>query len=99
MRISLVKTAYAAFLLIGLVYAFVTLRGPNGIAGMMDRQRQVREYEKGNQQLQREISLKKERIDRLATNPAEQEMEIRQRYKLARPGEKIFILNDAKPAK
>lgn len=95
MRISFVKAVYALLLVAGLGYAFITLRGPNGIAGMMERERQVREYEKGNQQLQREISLKKEYIDRLAGDPVEQEKVIRERYKLAKPGEKIFILNDA----
>lgn len=96
MKISAVKTLYALIVLCGIVYAFVVLRGPNGIPGMVEKQRLVREYERSNQDLQREIEEKQERIKRLQSDPAEQEMEIRQRMKLARPGEKIYILGDNK---
>ncbi len=96
MRISAVKTLYALIVLCGILYAFIVLRGPNGIPGMFDKRRLVREYEISNQQLEREIEQKQERIRRLENDPAEQEMEIRQRMKLARPGEKIYILGDGK---
>jgi cell division protein FtsB len=44
--------------------------------------------------LAREIERKRERIDRLTGNQAEQEMEIRHRLKLVHPGEKIYILGE-----
>jgi cell division protein FtsB len=44
----------------------------------------------------REIEEKQQRIERLQDNPSEQEFEIRQRLKLAKPGEKIFVLEDRK---
>ena len=94
MRISAVKAAYAIVVLCGVIYAFVALRGPNGIPGLMERRRQVREYEQVNQQLHREIEEKQQRIDRLRENPTEQEFEIRQRLKFAKPGEKIYIIDD-----
>jgi len=56
----------------------------------------VQEYEMSNEQLQREIDQKQERIQRLQNDPGEQEIEIRQRLKLAGPGEKIYILDDKK---
>jgi cell division protein FtsB len=56
----------------------------------------VQEYEQINQKLVREIELKKDRIQRLQDNPSEQEYEIRQRLKLAKPGEKIYILDEKK---
>jgi cell division protein FtsB len=93
MRISAVKAAYALVVLCGVIYAFVALRGPNGIPGLMDRRREVREYEQVNQQLHREIEEKQQRIDRLRENPTEQEFEIRQRLKFAKPGEKIYIID------
>jgi cell division protein FtsB len=96
MKISIVKLAYALIVLCGIVYAFVALRGPNGIPGLLDRRRQVREYEVTNEQLHREIEQKQARIQRLQSDPREQEIEIRQRLKFAGPGEKIYIIDDKK---
>jgi cell division protein FtsB len=96
MRISAVRTAYAIVVLCGIVYAFVALRGPNGIPGLLEKRRLVQEYEMSNEQLQRELEQKQERIQRLQNDPGEQEIEIRQRLKLAGPGEKIYILDDKK---
>jgi cell division protein FtsB len=87
MKISIVKAAYAFIVLCGIVYAFAALRGPNGIPGLLDKRRQVREYEISNEQLHREIEQKQERIQRLRNDPQEQELEIRQRLKFAGPGE------------
>jgi len=96
MKIPVVKTAYALIVLCGIVYAFVELRGPNGIPGLLEKRRQVHEYEIGNEQLHREIEQKQDRIQRLQNDPREQEIEIRQRLKLAGPGEKIYIIDDKK---
>ena len=96
MKISIVKTVYALIVLCGIAYAFAELRGPNGIPGLLDKRRQVREYEMSNEQLQREIEQKQERIQRLQNDPRAQEIEIRQRLKLAGPGEKIYIIDDKK---
>lgn len=96
MKISVVKTAYALIVLCGILYAFVELRGPNGIPGLLEKRRQVHEYEVSNEQLHREIEQKQERIQRLQTDPREQEIEIRQRLKLAGPGEKIYIIDEKK---
>ncbi|MEP6714715.1 MAG: septum formation initiator family protein [Terriglobia bacterium] len=96
MKISAAKAIYAMVVLCGILYAFVVLRGPNGIAGLVAKQHQVHDYERENQQLHREIEQKQERIERLRSNPAEQEMEIRQRLKLAKPGEKIYIIDTDK---
>jgi cell division protein FtsB len=96
MKTSALRTAYAAIVLCGIVYAFVVLRGENGIPGLLAKRHQVQDYEQANQKLIREIELKKSRIQRLQDNPTEQEYEIRQRLKFARPGEKIYILDDKK---
>lgn len=96
MKISIVKAAYALIVLCGIAYAFVELRGPNGIPGWMEKRRQVQEYEVGNEQLHREIEQKQDRIQRLQSDPREQEIEIRKRLKLAGPNEKIYIIDDKK---
>jgi cell division protein FtsB len=89
-----IKAIYALLVLTGVVYAFIVLRGPNGISGLHNKQQVIQEYEKSNLKLQREIEEKQARIERLKENSAEQEFEIRQRLKLAKPGEKIYILDD-----
>lgn len=96
MKISIVRTLYAFIVLLGVVYAFVALRGPNGIPGLIEKRRQVREYEITNERMHREIEQKQERILRLQKDPGEQEIEIRQRLKFAGRGEKIFIIDDKK---
>ena len=63
---------------------------------MLEKRRQVHELEVSNEQLHRDIEQKQERIQRLQNDPREQEIEIRQRLKLAGPGEKIFIIDDKK---
>jgi cell division protein FtsB len=96
MKISIVKTGYALIVLCGVIYAFVELRGPNGIPGLLGKRRQVQEFEMSNEQLHREIEQKQERIQRLRNDPEEQEIEIRQRLKFAGLGEKIYIIDDKK---
>jgi cell division protein FtsB len=95
MRNPALKTAYAFVVLAGVVYAFVVLEGPNGIPALLSKRRQVAQYEQQNQQILRENVQKEQRIERLENNPIEQEMEIRQRLKLAKPDEKIYILDDS----
>jgi len=96
MKISAGKAIYALIVLCGVTYAFVELRGPNGIPGLIEKRHQVHEYETSNEQLHREIEQKQERIQRLENDPQEQEIEIRQRLKFAGPGEKVYIIEDGK---
>jgi cell division protein FtsB len=96
MKISAGKAAYALVVLLGILYAFVELRGPNGIQGLMQKRHEVRELELSNERLHRDIEDKQSRIQRLETDPREQEIEIRQRLKLAGPGEKIYIFDEKK---
>ena len=94
MKAPLTRSACVIAFLMVTSYAFFTLRGPKGIPGLIERQRQIQETEKRNTALAREIERKREHIKRLADNPAEQEMEIRQRLKLVHPGEKIYIVGE-----
>jgi cell division protein FtsB len=91
-----VKATYALVVGAGVIYAFVALQGPNGIPGLIEKRRQVKELELVNQRLHREIEEKQDRIKRLEQNPADQEFEIRQRLKLAKPDEKIYIIDGKK---
>ena len=75
-------------------YAYIALRGPRGIPALLEKERQIRQMEQRNTGLAREIERQREHIKRLAENPAEQELEIRERLKLVHPGEKIFITGE-----
>jgi cell division protein FtsB len=94
MKAPLTRSAYALAFLMVISYAFFTLRGPKGIPGLLERQRQIQETEKRNAALARRIEQKREHIKRLADDPAEQEKEIRQRLKLVHPGEKVYIVGE-----
>ena len=93
MKAPLVRLAYLLTLLLIGGYAVVTLRGPRGIAAYFEKQRQIHELEKRNAGLAHEIERKRERLQRLANDPAEQELEIRERLKLVHPQDKVFILD------
>ena len=75
-------------------YAVVALGGPRGIPGLIEKRKQVQELEKRNAALAREIEQKRARIGRLRDNETDQEREIRQRLKLVKPDEKVFMLQD-----
>ena len=92
MKSSVAKLGYAVAVLIAASYAFVTLRG--GIPALMQKQKEIRTLERQNADLAREIEFRRERIQRLREDESEQELEIRQRLKLVRPGEKVFILQE-----
>jgi cell division protein FtsB len=81
---------------IGLVsaYAWVALRGPQGLPALLEKHREIRLLEEQNAALARENDQRAERIKRLETSASEQEMEIRKQLKLLRPGETTFILPD-----
>jgi cell division protein FtsB len=83
-------------ILLAVGYAFITLRGPQGIPALAEKRRQIEALEKRNAGLAREIESKRERINRLRESPSLQELEIRQRLKLVQPNEKVYILQDKK---
>jgi len=94
MKVSLARFGYLIAFLVVVSYAFFTLRGPKGIPALLQKQHQIEEIEKRNAALAQDNERTREHIQRLSDNPAEQELEIRQRLKLVHPGEKVYILNN-----
>ena len=92
MKASLSGFGYVIAVLLVLTYAFVTLRGPQGLHAVAQKRAQIRELEKRNAALALEIERKRAHIRRLNDNPAEQELEIRERLKLVHPNEKVYII-------
>ena len=92
MKAPLTRFAYVAVFLMAVVYAFIAF--PKGMHAWSEKQRQIQEMEKRNGKLAEEVERKKDRIKRLGSNPAEQELEIRKRLKMAHPDEKIYIVGE-----
>jgi len=92
MRFSPARYASLLAFLVLAGYAIFTLRGPSGVPGLLEKSRQIELLEKRNTALAQENDRKREHIQRLTNNPAEQELEIRQRLKLVHPDEKVYIL-------
>src|SRR5436190_18610527 len=91
MRTPIARAAFAIALLSVCAFAFVTLTGPNGLRALFEKQTQIREAEKRNGALAKEIERKREHIKRLDQSPAEQELEIRDRLKLVHPNDKVYV--------
>jgi len=76
------------------VYGFLVLRGPQGIPALREKWSEIRRQEEDNANLQRENQYRRDRIKKLEQSPSAQELEIRKKLKLVRPGETSFILPD-----
>ena len=74
------------------VYGVIALRGPNGVGALAEKRRQIRVLQEENASLDAENNRKRVRIDLLKNSREAQELEIRERLKLMRPGETQFIL-------
>jgi len=92
MKAPLTRAAYVIVFLTVVTYVFFAF--PKGMHAWQEKQRQIQELEKRNAVAAQEVERKKEHIKRLTDNPAEQELEIRRRLKLAHPDEKIYILGE-----
>ncbi len=92
MKAPLTRFAYAMVFLLVVTYAFFAY--PKGMHAWEDKQRQIQEMEKRNAALAQQVERKKEHVNRLKDNPAEQELEIRKRLKLLRPDEKSYIVGE-----
>jgi cell division protein FtsB len=97
MKSPITKFAGAVALLLLAGYAFIALQGQQGVPGLMEKRRLIHEYEKKNADLARKIEEQRARIDRFSDGASGPELEIRQRLKLVKPDEKVFILQDPPP--
>ena len=57
-------------------YATIMLRGPQGISALSEKRHEIQMLEEQNADLQRDIDAKRERIQKLKTDPATQELEL-----------------------
>lgn len=73
-------------------YGLAALRGPNGLPALTEKRRHIQTLQENNASLAADNLRKKERIELLKTSRPAQDLEIRERLKLLRPGETQFIL-------
>lgn len=92
------RSAWVAGATLALAYAWMAIRGPQGLESLIDRHREIRTLEEQNAEKARQIDALRERIKRLEDSGSEQELEIRKQLKLLRPGETTFLLPDAPKA-
>jgi cell division protein FtsB len=82
-----------AFSMVG-VCGLVAFRGPQGVPMLMEKRRDIQVLQEQNADIMKDNEVKRNRLERLRRSQAEQELEIRKRLKLQRPGETTFILPD-----
>lgn len=73
-------------------YGYLTLSRPQGIPALQGKWNEIKKMEEDNAALQHENDYRRKRIEKLRDNTSEQELEIRKKLKLLRPGETSFIL-------
>ena len=91
MKHSALRIGYMLALMMAVTYAFVTMRGPHGIAAWMEKRQEIRQLEENNAILTRENQVRREYIDRLEKSHDEQELVIRERLKMVKPNDKVFM--------
>lgn len=94
MKLLLRKSGYLIAIVLLASYAAIALRGPQGISALTEKRKHVRELQERNATMLAENQQKRDRIRKLKYDKSEQELEIRDRLKLGKPGETQFILPD-----
>ncbi|MCC6392852.1 MAG: septum formation initiator family protein [Bryobacterales bacterium] len=94
---ALQKAGFLSVLTVCGVYVYMALRGPQGLPALQEKWQEIRRMQQRNAELERDVEQRAARIQRLKESPAEQELEIRKRLKMLRPGETTFIIPN-KPA-
>jgi cell division protein FtsB len=95
MKAPLKKYAYALAFLLLASYAFIALRGPRGVAALLEKQAEIRRTEARIQTLMDENQRKRVKKSKLETDP---ELDVREQLKVARPGEKVFVIGESNAA-
>ena len=84
--------AYTGVLFVAAGYAWFTLTGPEGVQALREKRQAITTLQQENSLLRQEIDRRRFRIRKLKDNRDEQDLEIRRRLKLIRPGETYLLL-------
>ncbi len=88
------QIGYVAAVALACLYAFVVLRGPNGIPAMRERNHQVEGLQKEIRELDTKISDKQNFLEEVRRSPEVREREVRRQLNKVKPGETIIYLED-----
>lgn len=77
-------------------FAIYRLAGPQGIPLLIEKHREIQEFQRANLEMERELTAWKERLRKLEKNPAEVESEIRKQWRLQKKEETTFLLPEPK---
>jgi cell division protein FtsB len=88
------QLGYLAAVAIACVYAFVVLRGPNGIPLVLEKKQQIHEKEKAVKELEQEVNRYQGEIDRLENDQEARDAKVRQDTGKQRAGETTILLPD-----
>jgi cell division protein FtsB len=91
---SVGKLVLLAAALGSVAFGLVEFRGLDGYTGLSQRRDEVLRLERENAHLREEIDRLDKRVDHLNRDPAAQELEIRKRYGLVKPGETVYLLQN-----
>ncbi|MEN6534437.1 MAG: septum formation initiator family protein [Bryobacteraceae bacterium] len=91
------RTAWpvVAFMVVA-IYVIATLRSPEGVAAVLQKQGEIRKLQQQNADIEQGIRVKRERIRKLNEDSSEQDIVIRERLRLLKQGETTFIIQDQK---
>jgi len=78
------------------VLLFFGLRVPQSIGSLKEKHQSIREMQKQNADLEKELADKRERVRKLRDSRTEQEMEIRRQLRYQREGETSIYVPDQK---
>ncbi len=81
------------------VTLFFGLRVPQAIGDLRAKNENIRQLQKENADLEKELLDKRDRVRKLRDSRSEQELEIRRQLRYQREGETSIILPEQKPAK
>lgn len=87
----------SCFIFGGALLAALTMRFPEEASRWMENQKQIRELQELNATLRKVQEEREERLRITEENYLEQELEIRRKYNLHKPGDTLFILPSGKP--
>ncbi len=91
MKPAALRFARAAILVAAAGGLFFGLRVPQSIAELRQKHQVIRELQKSNADLSKEVGEKRERVRKLRDDRTEQEFEIKKRLKLQRETETAIV--------
>jgi cell division protein FtsB len=98
MSTAIRRIGYAALIMVAGGFAFVHLRGPNGLPALMEKRRVIRDLEEQNGALKADNERRRARNEDLKEKPDTWDLEIRKRTEKIKENETDFKL-PPEPAK